>query len=146
MTFPAGQGMLHGHVPANTRERWACFQALWPGASCLTLGISVPQLEAGRLFCMASPGLFRRGEVRMGHTAAPALQDGWSRDHRTGLQCKQCAKAPTAWLSEPSSCAQSLFFCKVVLIVGWIHGLLHGELLHPGTRSCPVPPSYSMIL
>lgn len=139
MTFPAGQGVLRGHVPANTRKIWACFQVLWLRASCLTLGISVPQLEAGGLFCMASPGLFRRGEVRMGHTAAPALRGGWSRDHGTGLQCKKRAKAPRMAVRTLLLCSK-LVFCKVGLIVGWIHGLLHGELLHSGTWSCPLPP------
>lgn len=42
VTFPAGQGMLHGRVPANTRNTWARFQAPWLWASHLTLGISVP--------------------------------------------------------------------------------------------------------
>lgn len=101
--------MLHGHVPANTRKIWACFQALWLGASCLTLGISVPQLEAGGLFCMASPGLVRYGEVRMGHTVAPALRGGWSRDHRTGLKCKQCAKAPRMALRTLLPCSKLVF-------------------------------------
>lgn len=73
--FPARQGMVHIHVSANTRKTWACFQALWLWASCLTLSISVPLAE--KLFfqaSLASPGLFRLWEVGMGCTPTALLQ------------------------------------------------------------------------
>lgn len=91
--------MLHGHVPANTRNTWARFQALWLWASHLTLGVSVPlagkEASLAFLASLASPGMLGLWEVRMGcpPTALPqqavSSRVRWVLVFRNPVPCSQ---------------------------------------------------------